>query len=327
MRAKLVTSFFLLWAAAGGGVYAATMDPATEAALQAIDACRQKLDPQVDIGYERIAARCPDLSRRLRESGLAAWLPPSWQDTGNNLSAGSLEELRVLATRELAAQATRPAPSVESLHGVLDEIGQSAEKRGGLWERFKSWLRRVVAGSGRREESGVFARMIERVGLTQALIETITYVALAIVIVLAGLILVNELRAAGILRRRPRGDRATVTGLAIPQQTRVSRRALEEAPLTEKPALLLALILERFEQLRRVRAARSLTTRELMRSIVLTDPQDAKRLEELALTAERIRFSPNGQRVEGIDAVVAGGRELLEKLNAQKAEMASSTSG
>src|SRR5688572_21758894 len=89
----------------------ASTDVATQAALKAIDTCLPRLDPQIDIGYERIAARCPDLPRRLRQSSLAAWLPGSWQDPGNNLSAGSLAELRVLAMRELGAQAAGAAPS------------------------------------------------------------------------------------------------------------------------------------------------------------------------------------------------------------------------
>ena len=44
-------------------------------AVATIDACIARLDPQIDVGYERIARRCPDLAPTLEKSGWAAWLP------------------------------------------------------------------------------------------------------------------------------------------------------------------------------------------------------------------------------------------------------------
>src|SRR4051794_2130720 len=93
-----------------------------------IDACIPRLDPDLDVGYEHIAARCPDLGLALEQSDFAQWLPQGWKETRNNLSAGSLAELRAVVARE---QATRPAartPRVEHLGGVLATLGsQRAE--------------------------------------------------------------------------------------------------------------------------------------------------------------------------------------------------------
>ena len=36
-------------------------------ALAAVDACIPRLDVELDVGYERIAARCPDLTRALAQ--------------------------------------------------------------------------------------------------------------------------------------------------------------------------------------------------------------------------------------------------------------------
>src|SRR5689334_24978743 len=81
-------------------------------AVAVIDACIARLDPQIDVGYERIARRCPDLAPTLERSGWAAWLPQGWKDSRNDLSAGSLRELQALVTRELATPAAATTPRV-----------------------------------------------------------------------------------------------------------------------------------------------------------------------------------------------------------------------
>src|SRR5205807_1219904 len=114
-------------------------------ALDAIDGCLRELDPGLDVGYQRIAARCPDLTPTLVQSQYAAWLPRDWNQTGNLLSADGLTELRALLTREPAATAARGAPSVEHVAAVLAKVTQSEQPRAGWWTRLKQWLREVLA--------------------------------------------------------------------------------------------------------------------------------------------------------------------------------------
>src|SRR5438034_3439573 len=68
--------------------------------LPDIDSCLRHLDPELDIGYDRIAARCPDLVKQLDHGPWAPWLPRGWKEPGNDLSAGSLKEFRELVSRE-----------------------------------------------------------------------------------------------------------------------------------------------------------------------------------------------------------------------------------
>src|SRR5262249_29160448 len=68
---------------------AAQPDPA----LRTLDDCIQRLDPVQDVGYSRIAERCPELAPALAASAWAAWLPHDWDRPGNELSAGGLTEL------------------------------------------------------------------------------------------------------------------------------------------------------------------------------------------------------------------------------------------
>jgi hypothetical protein len=292
----------------------ASADTATQAAIKAIDACLPRLDPQIDIGYERIAARCPDLPRRLRQSTLGAWLPRSWQDPGNNLSAGSLAELRVLAVRELNADSAGTAPSVERLRALLTEIGHAARERPTLWSRFKMWLRRVMANREAQPDAGWFTRAIGRVGLPQTVIELVTYAALAAVIGLAALILVNELRAAagvwrGRVRLKPRKPSDDV-----PQSASLTRESLEGAPPAEKVRVLFELITAWLMRTKLLPPARSLTHRELTRAAKLENAEDRRRLQELARLAESVRYRPGAASTQELHNAFDSGHVLLERL-------------
>src|SRR5882724_1439329 len=149
--------------------------PATDA-LPAVDACVGRLDPELDIGYDRIAnvkfgieppdasvheldignaviandriaARCPELVKQLDHGAWAAWLPRGWKEPGNDLSAGSLKEFRELVERESAASDTARVPDIRQLKSVLH--GLAGTSKAGWWSGFKSWLRSILE---KREE-------------------------------------------------------------------------------------------------------------------------------------------------------------------------------
>src|SRR6202521_4867745 len=74
-------------------------------ALGAIDACLRALDRNLDVGYQHVAARCPDLAPSLAQSEWAAWLPRDWNRPESQLSADGLTELRTLLTGPAPAAA------------------------------------------------------------------------------------------------------------------------------------------------------------------------------------------------------------------------------
>jgi hypothetical protein len=161
------------------------------------------------------------------------------------------------------------------------------------------------------EESGL-ARMIAHLGFSQAVIELISYLALVVVVVFAGLIVVNELRSAGVLgarRGRPAGHSAAHSvnprgGLSWPD--------VERAPFLHKP---------RLAQQNRLPPVRGLTVRELTRAARLPDEGDRGRLAELALAAERVRFSDREVSPDHIEAALERGRELLDRLETQASNL------
>ena len=115
MRALLA---LLLAAAAATAAGVQARDP-----LQAIDECVTRLDNELDVGYARIAARCPQLAATLGESAFAPWLPADWKRPDNELSAAGLSELRAQLAREGGPRAQEHvAPRSERVTAVLADL-------------------------------------------------------------------------------------------------------------------------------------------------------------------------------------------------------------
>jgi hypothetical protein len=280
-----------------------------------VDSCVRRLDPQLDIGYDRIAARCPELARQLDNGGWGPWLPRGWKEPGNDLSAGGLKEFRELVDRESAATVPSRTPDVRHLKSVLTEL--AGNSREGGWSRFKSWLRSILE---RREEStdeSWFTRMVSHVGVSQSVIRVIIYAALAAVVLLAAVILVNEARTAGLLPKP--GAVKWKRDASVEATPAMAWSDIERAPLGDKPRLLLELIVRQLSNRGFLPPAGGLTVRELTRAARLPEADDRARLADLALAAERVRYSAGGTQPAGLDESIARGRELLDRLNASTA--------
>jgi hypothetical protein len=284
-------------------------------ALPDFDACLSRLDPELDIGYERIAAHCPELVKQLDHGAWAPWMPRQWKEPGNDLSAGSLKEFRDLAKRETAASISGRSPDVGALHAVL--TGLETRKPAGGWSRFKSWLRSVLEARDQAPAESWFSRMVAHVGVPQSLRQLIAYAALTVVVVLAAVIVFNELRAAGLLRQgRAHVRRRRAAGPAQASGSGQLWSDIEHAPLLDKPRLLLGLIVRRLAELGYLPPAGALTARELIRVARLPEPGARMQLEEVASAAEQVRYGAREPEATALEGSIASGRELLNRLNA-----------
>ena len=305
-----LTAVLLVMIAPLASVAATPPDP-----LVVIDTCVARLDPQVDIGYERVAARCPDLTRALEQSRWAAWLPRGWKEPRNDLSAGSLAELRATVQREMTPRTAQRALEVQRLKGVLAGLGDASQETSSLWSRFKQWLRSLFERRDEEADGGGLSRMLDQLGVSDAVLEIITYVLLGGVVALAGLIVYNELHAAGVLRGRARGAGGDDPSLGK-ERRRPTLRDVEQAELRERPRLLLELIAAKLTDLKRLPPAGAFTVREITRAAQLREEPDRSRLAELALTAERARFAAGSIEPAAVDNAVSHGRALLSSLDA-----------
>jgi hypothetical protein len=283
-------------------------------ALTTVDACIARLDAALDVGFARVAERCPDLAPSLAASPWAAWLPPDWNKPGNELSAASLAELRALLTRQSSAAAGVRQLRVERVSAVLAGLAPGDRRSGSWWTRFKQWLREVLARRPPTEDSGWLRRFFGNINMPQAVLRVITWAALAMVTALAAAIVVNELRIAGLLRgwRRRSGAAAHVGSAA---RAHLTLEQVAQASPAEQPRLLLELIVARLRDQDRLGPARALTLHELERAARLQEA-DRERLTALTAACERVCFAGREVSAPVLRAALSRGRELLAALEA-----------
>jgi hypothetical protein len=150
-------------------------------------------------------------------------------------------------------------------------------------------------------------------GVSQAVLELASYVALALVVLLAVVIVGNELRVGGRLwrlgsRRAVGAVAGAVPGGAVP----LDWRGIQESPVAQRLGLLFELVIDRLNERGSVRLAPGLTVRELLRAAPLADDKDRERLGALARASERVRFSGGVVSEADVAAVMEEGRLLLE---------------
>ena len=280
--------------------------------VAAIDGCVRQLDRELDVGYARVAQRCPDLAASLAGSPVAPWLPRDWNKTGNDLSADSLTELRTLLSRPALAETVR-APRVAGLAAVMATLHVGAAPHTTWWTRFKDWLRELFSPRPQDADSGWLRRLFGSIELSQGVLDVMSWLALAGVIVVAIGIVANELRVAGLLgRARPPRVRAA------PALGSAAQTLLQSAHSQDQPRRLLDLIVARLNQQQRLPPARALTLLELVRAARLPQPADRERLGSLAATCEALRFAAREVPAPQLAAAVTDGTELLSELERQR---------
>jgi hypothetical protein len=297
-------------------VFSAAPFAAERGAIAAIDHCLARLDT-LDRGYERIAARCPDLTPSLMESPLAAWLPRDWNEPGNQLSADGLVELRALLVREAARVPASHEPRTSTVRGVLAALTapDARDHPRGWWAQFKSWLHELFTPRPQPQEDGWLQRLVARIQVPAALERWMFGSALTLIVALALAIVVNELRIAGVLGTRRRSGGFAPGGSAGARDG-VSVEYLERASPSHQPRLLLELVAMQLVAQSRLPPTRALTVRELSGMARIEDAADRARLNELAAACERVRFSDQEVAPALLARALLQGRELLASLTA-----------
>lgn len=298
MRLPAVCASILIAAAVAPGVFG-------QDGLAAIDACLQRLSPQS--GYEELAARCPDVIPRLQASDSAAWLPAGWSGPGNDLSASGLRELRHSIAYQLSLRAPSQPPDRAALRAILADLGPMEPTNTGAWSRFTRWLREALERRGPASWTG------PRLSPSQAVIDLICYACLAAVVAMAIAVIVNELRVAGAFAPRRQRNAAEPRAPAAPLISDWS--TIQNASPPERPRLLLELISARLIELNRLPPASGFTVRELLQAVRSVRGEDRSLLADVALAAERVRFSGEPLPATSLEAVVERGRRLLEHLS------------
>lgn len=297
------------------GAVSAADDPA----LAALDACRARLDARTDIGLERITRRCPELLPALASAPWSNLLPNDLLERRDEISAESLRELGVLIRASEREAAVREAPDVQKLAPVLAGLGEQGQQGATRWERFKQWLKDKF---DRREEEKDEDSWLEKFGrkfeTSEGVATAITYVGYTFTGLLVLYVIWGELRAAGLIGGHRESRRAQE---AAQWRRRLQLADVLQAPLAERPGLMLKLLGEALTRAQRLPAADGLTAATLVRQARLDSEEERERLASLAQTADAVRYGPRPPAEEKLEGAVSAARSLLDKFAQARASL------
>lgn len=255
-------------------------------------------------GLEALEQACPRLADALEALGVRPLITAASRKT---LGRDGLERAVALVRGRPAAPA---GPRIEALAPILKTLAAPAPPTS-WWDRFKQWLRERL---GRPADASFkmpawLKAWLDGLTPSQAFVEVLLVASLIAVIAGAVAIVVNELRAAGLVRRRPRaagGTRPAPTEI----RAAVSLADVEAAPMSERAALLFRLLLAVLADAGRVRAARARTHRELCGEVLLPDAGERGRFARLAGAAEAQLFGPAPLPAAELEPALADGTAL-----------------
>ena len=142
----------------------------------------------------------------------------------------------------------------------------------------------------------------------------ILFVAIALILVLTIVVIVNELRAAGVFRGRPDRRTTTVSRGAAALDAGDAVIDLDALPADRKASMLLRMLVATLVQSGRLRTERSLTHRELCARATFDDAQQRESFRRVAALAERTVYGSREVPAEEVEPIVAAARALDAQL-------------
>jgi len=252
---------------------------------QVLQACSKAELPTAPNGIEGLSARCPELEQALIDMGMADELGADWRGKINRTAVRGLAQL----TQRYEGEPPGSAPDIAALPQVM----QALQLRGtphSWWDEFKAWLRAWLR-SPDSQNTGWLARLLLHLKLPPmlpSLTSLLGYATIALVLVMAAWIVWRELKAAGVIAPRP----PRVAGTAprrptTPADPGMELPDLEALPLWQRPAVLLAALVQVLRQTGRLGLERALTHRQLVERGRFNDDAQRARFQRISLLAER----------------------------------------
>jgi hypothetical protein len=257
-------------------------------------------------GIKDLDAACPQLQDALRTLGLEQVLYDGWR-----LNRDSLKDLAKLA-EDYGGGRPAGAPDAAALPGILKILErEQAPQAKSPWDAFRAWLRNWLAHHA--DALTWLDRWLERIGQSMTVVNIITYSLVALVLMAAGAVIVNELKASGSLRR---GRRRAAAAAGEWSSAAPFSDSEPLAPVTpaDRLKVLLRMLVSRLLQTRRLKTERSLTHRELVAQSVFDDESQRLVFARVAGSAEAVLYGPRGAAPDQLDGVIHEGQTLLAQL-------------
>lgn len=288
---------------------------ADDAALRIVEECSARLDARTDVGIDRIQKRCPELMTALASAEWRGLLPPTLRERRDEISAQGLHALVTLVKQSQEGAARREAPARERLDPVLADLGDKGDKGLTRWERFKRWLKEKFENREEDDEAGWIDKLARQLKTSEGVAQFITWTGYVMVGVLVGVVIWAELRASGLFGGARRGS---ARGNPMAEwRRRLQLADVAEAPLAERPGMLLRLLGEALTRSRRLPAADGLTAAAIADRARLESSEEREELRRVGATADAVRYAPVAPPDEAIEGTVDAAKALLEKFMRQ----------
>jgi len=273
--------------------------------LDALRACAERAAPTAS-GLAALEAACPGLGAALSQLEVDQWLENGWRE---HLDRRQLANLAAVIE---SYQGAAPQPPIDTatLPAILKAL-REAEPRAPntVWQALKSWVSDLLSRLDIRLGSWV-DRWLSRIGSAVSLVNVLLYGLVGLVLTATAVVIVNELRAAGMLgraraRARQRAADSASAAHALPPPP------IESLPMRERPAQLLRLLVRRLVETRRLDRERALTHDELVARGVFDSIEQRAAFHALATVAARILYGPRPPASSEMESALRGGQALL----------------
>lgn len=273
-------------AAAGADAHADEIGPRLDRCLGTLDAGAEPVPPYRRLILEEV---CPGLARAVATWPAAGSLsqPLELQTTPNQL-----RDLRAL----LGSFRRPPAGVGRFDFAALPELlARTLQVEPtppvSWWQRFKDWLAQKLRGSSESEYRWL-SEFLKSLDPPEWLADLVLRASVAVVLLLALAVVVNELRAANPrswLQRRSRRQRAGSVSAAI-GAARLAWKDVTSLPPGQQPAALLRLVLQELIARGLLPDDQSLTNRELLARLGAAARAHAAAFSELAAASDAVLF-------------------------------------
>jgi hypothetical protein len=276
---------------------------AASSPLDDLKECADKMQP-AHTGIKKLTEQCPQLDATLDALALSRLLDP---EERQRLNSEALHDLVALSSQY---SARRPAagPSAASLAAIAEQVnGKKVAVPLTWWDRLKAWAKDWFSPSGSSGKNW-FDDWVRRMSDSTVVLNAILYACMGVVILGALLVVLIEMRAAGMLRRREArlsGHSQEAFGAGTMQAPSADNRS--------GVARLLGLLVARLIATRRLQFERTLTHRELVARSIFDTPEQRSAFAQVSQAAESLVYGGAAERAIP-QPVMEQGNSLLAQL-------------
>ena len=306
-------AFAAAFVCAAGGV--AASDSSNVFPGDLIEPCLSKLDgsarPQdgSDTRTFNLYKRCPRLAKALAGT-----------IDSRDLESTSVEGLLDLRFFESGSR-PRPdsnetfAPDFDGLDALLAEVLVEETVNDSLWDRFLRWLEQF----SNNDENAGFNRLLdwlEELDPPPWLGDVILNTSVALILLLALMVIGNELRLSGVLRRYRRAQKLPTPGTDFGAVTRAHEKSIDELrglPAREMAAAALRIVTDAFVARGWASPSASLTNGELVKEVGQRQRGLSGSFGALVIAIERVIYGDRSASDEERNRLLDSAARLVER--------------